>query len=167
MTILQSLNGYYARMAERGEAEPTGFSREKISYRILLSDDGDVADVVPLFETVGKKRVPRMLNVPAAVIRKSNILPNLLWDKTAYSLGRTAGEGRRTAEEHAAFKAANLAVHRQQRRPGPERAEGIPGKLAAGPLRRGPVRRHYAGRQSGFRPGWRWAGSARAPCCAS
>ncbi len=109
MTVLQSLEGYYARMAERGEAEPTGFSREKISYRILLSDDGDVAEVVPLFETVGKKRVPRMLNVPAAVKRTAGILPNLIWDKTAYVLGRTAGEGRRTAEEHAAFKAANLA----------------------------------------------------------
>ncbi len=66
-------------------------------------------EVVPLFGTVGKKRVPQMLNVPAAVIRKSNILPNLLWDKTAYVLGRTAGEGRRTADEHAAFKTANLA----------------------------------------------------------
>ncbi len=109
MTILQSLDSYYARMAERGEAEPTGFSREKISYRILLSEQGDPVGVVPLFETVGKKRVPQMHNVPAAVKRTAGILPNLLWDKTAYVLGRTAGEGRRTTDEHAAFKAANLA----------------------------------------------------------
>jgi CRISPR-associated protein Csd1 len=37
-------------------------------------------------------------------------LPNLLWDKTAYALGRTAGSGRRTAEEHAAFRAAHLEL---------------------------------------------------------
>ncbi|MDB2408095.1 type I-C CRISPR-associated protein Cas8c/Csd1, partial [Jannaschia sp.] len=30
--------------------------------------------------------------------------PNFLWDKTAYALGRTAGEGKRTEQEHAAFR---------------------------------------------------------------
>jgi CRISPR-associated protein Csd1 len=41
--------------------------------------------------------------VPQPVKRASNIAPNFLWDKTAYSLGVTAGEGARTAREHAAF----------------------------------------------------------------
>ena len=109
MTILQSLDQYYGRMAARQEAEAPGFSREKISFRIDLSPEGDPVHVMDLRETSGRTLRPRLLEVPQAVIRKSNILPNLFWDKTAYSLGRTAGEGRRTAEEHAAFKAANLA----------------------------------------------------------
>ena len=43
------------------------------------------------------------MSVPQAVKRTSGVAPNFLWDKTAYVLGVTAGEGKRTAEEHAAF----------------------------------------------------------------
>src|SRR3546814_18952249 len=46
--------------------------------------------------------------VPAAVKRTVGIAPNFLWDKSAYVLGRTAGEGKRTAQEHAAFVASHL-----------------------------------------------------------
>ena len=109
MTVLQSLDRYYGRMAARGEAEPLGFSREKISFRVVLSAAGEPVEARDLRQAVGRKLFPQLVEVPAAVIRKVNILGNTLWDKTAYSLGRTAGEGRRTAEEHAAFKAANLA----------------------------------------------------------
>lgn len=109
MTVLQSLDRYYGRMAARLEAEPLGFSREKISFRVVLSVAGEPVEVRDLRQSVGRKLFPQLVEVPAAVIRKVNILGNTLWDKTAYSLGRTAGEGRRTAEEHAAFKTANLA----------------------------------------------------------
>ncbi|MFE1598065.1 type I-C CRISPR-associated protein Cas8c/Csd1 [Methylobacterium sp. ID0610] len=105
MTILQSLDRYYDRMAARGEAEAPGFSREKISFAIVLSPEGEVRDVMDLRVASGRKRVPVLHEVPAAVKRTAGILPNRLWDKTSYVLGRTAGEGRRTAEEHAAFKA--------------------------------------------------------------
>lgn len=105
MTILQALDGYYDRMAARGEAEAPGFSREKISFCVVLASDGTVVDVLDLREASGKKLVPVLREVPAAVKRASNILPNTLWDKTAYVLGRTAGAVHRTAREHAAFKA--------------------------------------------------------------
>lgn len=108
MTILQALSGYYDRMAARGEAEPPGFSRENISYAIELSADGEPVAVRDLRQQSGRKLVPQRLSVPAAVKRTVGILPNLLWDKTAYVLGRTAGEGKRTAQEHAAFKLAHL-----------------------------------------------------------
>ena len=110
MTVLQSLDRYYDRMAARQEAEPLGFSREKISFRVILSAEGEPVGVRDLREGTGKKLFPQLREVPAAVIRTSSILSNTFWDKTAYSLGRTAGEGRRTADEHAAFKAANLAL---------------------------------------------------------
>lgn len=118
MTLLQSLDSYYGRMAAHNEASLPGYSREKIDFVISLSADGVPVSVQTLREMDGKRRMPRQLDVPAAVIRKSNIKPNLLWDKTAYSLGRTAGEGRRSADEHAAFKAANLALVGETADPG-------------------------------------------------
>jgi CRISPR-associated protein Csd1 len=110
MTVLQALDRYYGRMAARGEAEAPGYSRGKIGFAIVLSADGEPIQTLDLRQAAGRRMIPRMLEVPAAVKRASNILPNLFWDKTAYVLGRTAGEGRRTAEEHAAFKVANLGL---------------------------------------------------------
>lgn len=110
MTVLQALDQYYHRMAARGEAESPGYSREKISFALVLSSDGVPIDKTDLRYLSGKKPQPRLLEVPSAVKRTLGILPNLFWDKTAYTLGRTAGEGRRTSDEHAAFKSANLAL---------------------------------------------------------
>ena len=110
MTILQALNSYYDRMAARGEAEPPGYSREKISYAILLTPDGAVAAVNDIRDTTGKKPAPIMMNVPAGVKRTVGIASNKLWDKTAYVLGVTASEGKRTAQEHEAFKATHAAL---------------------------------------------------------
>lgn len=110
MTVLQSLGGYYERMAARGEAEPLGFSREKFGWCVVLSGDGEPVDAVDLHDRSGKKPVPLLIDVPAGVKRTVAILSNLFWDKSAYSLGRTAAPGKRTAQEHAAFKVANLAA---------------------------------------------------------
>ncbi|WP_428031644.1 type I-C CRISPR-associated protein Cas8c/Csd1 [Ancylobacter sp.] len=108
MTILQSLDRYYERMAERGEAEPPGFSREKIGFAIEISQDGAPVAAIDLRAASGKKLVPQLLSVPAAVKRTAGILPNLFWDKSAYVLARTAGQGNRTALEHDAFKVLHL-----------------------------------------------------------
>ena len=111
MTILQALDSYYGRMAARGEAEPPGFSREKISFAVILSAGGAPVQVRDLREASGKRRLAQLLAVPVLPAKRTvAVVSNLLWDKTAHSLGRTAGEGRRTAEEHACFKASNLAL---------------------------------------------------------
>jgi CRISPR-associated protein Csd1 len=110
VTVLQALDRYYDRMAQRGEAEAPGFSREKISFAITLSEDGEPVGVADLRSGGGKRPAPRFLSVPAAVKRTVAILPNAFWDKSAYLLGRTAGAGARTAQEHAAFKAMHLEM---------------------------------------------------------
>lgn len=110
MTVLQALDGYYERMAARNEVVPPGFSAEKISYAIELSERGEVVGVRDLRVTSGKKTVPATIAVPAGTKRTVAIVPNRLWDKTAYTLGRTAGEGRRTADEHAVFRATHLQL---------------------------------------------------------
>ncbi|WP_371348905.1 type I-C CRISPR-associated protein Cas8c/Csd1 [Ancylobacter sp. IITR112] len=110
MTVLQALDAYYERMAARGEAEPPGFSREKISFAIEISEQGTPVAIIDLRAASGKKLVPQLLSVPAAVKRTAGILPNLFWDKSSYVLGRTAGEGKRTGQEHEAFK----TLHRER-----------------------------------------------------
>ena len=107
MSILQALDSYYHRLP--GAAEP-GWSAEKFGWCIVLGRDGAVVDVRDLHDVSGRKPRPQLYTVPAAVKRTVGIAPNFLWDKTAYVLGRTAGEGRRTAQEHAAF----LALHAER-----------------------------------------------------
>lgn len=104
MSLLAALTRAYDRLPD---APPYGFSSEKIGFCVVLNPDGSVADVVDLRDT-DKKRSPRMMFVPQAVKRTVGIAPNFLWDKTAYVLGVTAGEGKRTAEEHATFRARHL-----------------------------------------------------------
>lgn len=138
MTILQALNSYYDRMAARGEVQTPGWSVEKFGWCIVIDSDGEPVDVQDWRDTSGKKPVPRLLNVPAAVKRTVGIAPNFLWDKTAYVLGRTAGEGRRTVQEHTAFRQAHaqrlaatddeglLALRRFLERWSPERFNAAP-----------------------------------------
>lgn len=101
MSMLASLVRAYDRLPD---APPFGFSTEKIGFCVLLNRDGSVASVEDL-RADDRKRSPRMLLVPQAVKRTAGISPNFLWDKSAYVLGVTAGEGKRTADEHAAFRA--------------------------------------------------------------
>lgn len=99
MSLLTSLARAYDRLPD---APPYGFSTEKIGFAISLGADGS-ATVIDL-RGEEKKRPPRMMMVPQAVKRTVGIAPNFLWDKTAYALGMTAGEGKRTALEHQTFK---------------------------------------------------------------
>lgn len=101
MSMLAALVRAYDRLPD---APPFGFSAEKIGFCVVLSPDGSVVSVEDL-RGDDKKRSPRMLLVPRAVKRTAGIAPNFLWDKSAYVLGVTAGEGKRTADEHAAFRA--------------------------------------------------------------
>ena len=121
MTILTALANLYPRLVDEGRAPPRGFSEERIGGEVLLNADGTVKNIRSLLvaDEKGKMRpVPRY--VPAAFKRASGIKPNLLWDKTAYALGviatenedgaMVAGQGKRTMDEHEAFKADNLAL---------------------------------------------------------
>jgi CRISPR-associated protein Csd1 len=103
MTMLQALDGYYHRLAARNLVTAPGWSAEKFGWCIVIDADGGPVDVYDLHDVSGKKARPMLHSVPAAIKRTVGIAPNFLWDKTAYVLGRTAGEGKRTAQEHAAF----------------------------------------------------------------
>ncbi len=105
MSILQSLNQAYDRMAIDGHVPSFGFSSQNISFVISLNADGNIAGPpADIRDLSGKKPVPLSLQVPQPVKRTSGIAPNFLWDKTSYVLGITAGEGKRLKDEHQAFK---------------------------------------------------------------
>jgi len=103
MTVLQSLDRYYDRMAARGEAEDLGFTRENISFALVLGADGTIRAVDDLREKTGKKLRPRRMAVPRPK-RTSNVQANFLWDKTAYSFGVDSGKSKRLDREHGEFR---------------------------------------------------------------
>lgn len=87
--ILAALNDYYQRLVEDGSESisPLGYSQGKISYAILLNEDGGIVDVLDIRDTSGKKPVPRSLTIPQPPKRAVNISACFLWDKTSYVLG--------------------------------------------------------------------------------
>lgn len=103
--ILQALANYYERLAcdEGSGIARRGLSSEKISYAIVLTREGEVAQVDDIQDTTGKKPRPVMLQVPQGEKRTSGIKPNFLWDKSSYVLGVSEKTGGRVAEEHTAF----------------------------------------------------------------
>ncbi|WP_373191037.1 type I-C CRISPR-associated protein Cas8c/Csd1, partial [Halomonas sp.] len=108
--ILSALNDYYRRLAAQNRVPVPGFSSEKISFALVFSGDGTPLQIDDLRDTSGKKPRPISKQVPVDKRRTSGIHAYPLWDKTAYALGVTIGEGKRLADEHAAFKARQVAL---------------------------------------------------------
>jgi len=104
--ILSALNNYYERLVltDAKTVSLIGYSREKISYAIVLAADGALVDVYDIRDSSGKTTVPCSISVPQAEKRASAVIPNFLWDKTSYVLGVSA-KSNRVEREHAAFKA--------------------------------------------------------------
>jgi len=106
--MLEALVQHYDRLRTRDPAPVPdyGFSREGISFAVVIARDGTPLAVEDLRDHHGKRPQPRGLRVPAdpEVTRTSAIVPFPMWDKTSYALGVTAGEGKRLHEEHEAFK---------------------------------------------------------------
>nr|WP_314071511.1 type I-C CRISPR-associated protein Cas8c/Csd1 [uncultured Roseococcus sp.] len=103
MSLLQALDGYYGRMAARGEAGDLGFTTENISFALSLRQDGSILGVQDLRSMSGKRLVPARMSVPRPK-RTSDIRANFLWDKTAYAFGVDDGKSKRLAEEHGDFR---------------------------------------------------------------
>jgi len=107
MTILASLARAYERLPD---APPYGYAMAKIGFLISLNDDGSVAHLIDLRAGEGNKRQPRMLAVPQPPKKAAGVICSFLWDKTAYVLGITAGEGKRLDQEHAYFREYHRAA---------------------------------------------------------
>ena len=88
--ILQALNSYYERL----EQDPTigiapyGFSRQRVSFRVILENNGELHSVEPLGVQDGPRRVPELIIVPGDGSRSgSTPKPFFLWDNALYLFG--------------------------------------------------------------------------------
>ena len=108
MSILASLARAYERLPD---APPFGFSSEKIGFLISLQADGSVASVTDLRHGDGKRKQPRMMDVPASFKRPGTTpRPFFLWDNSAYVLGVSADDGKDCEARRLAFRDFHLAV---------------------------------------------------------
>lgn len=113
--ILQALTRYYETLLEQGEIAPRYFVKTGASFGLQLREDGSLAGIVPLRETVQKngKNVerPKPLELPEAVVRSSGVAANFLWDNAAYLLGvDTKGKPERAIQCFYSAKELHLTV---------------------------------------------------------
>lgn len=101
MSILASLTKAYERIPD---AAAFGYSSEKIGFVISLHVDGTVASITDLRQGEGKKKTPRMMQVPAS-FKRPGVTPRpfFLWDNTAFVLGISAAEAKDCSARHKAF----------------------------------------------------------------
>lgn len=88
--ILQALNSYYQRLQADADVDiaPFGFSRQKISFCVVLNDDGTLHEIIPENDGDPAKPRPKLLIVPGgAKPSGSGVNPCFLWDNTGYMLG--------------------------------------------------------------------------------
>lgn len=88
MTILQSLNARYRRLADRGELPAYGYSTERVAFIIVLSAAGEPTAVLPWQVPAGKKMEPRPTAAPQS-FKRPGVTPRafFLWDNSKFVLG--------------------------------------------------------------------------------
>lgn len=113
--ILQALTRYYEDLLAEGKISRPGWVTAKVSYGLVLDEDGRLLQVVPLLTEVEKKNkkvlVSREMEVPAPVKRTAGVAANFLCDNSSYLLGADSkGKPERTADCFAAAKELHLKL---------------------------------------------------------
>ena len=118
--ILQRLAEHYDRIAasgdENNQVAPPGFSRQKISFCVVLEPDGRLSAVQSMQELKGKVLVAKSMLLPGQG-KPSGSKPNpcFLWDTSAYMLGYKANDDKpsTTKKQFAAFRKKHLDLEAQ------------------------------------------------------
>ena len=124
--ILQRLAEHYDRIVASGNAAaqlaPSGSSRQKISFCIVLELDGRLNSIQSLQERVGNKLVATSMIVPGQGKPSGQGLnPCFLWDNASYLLGWSSDPDTDSATKKAAraalafeaFRTRHIAIERQ------------------------------------------------------
>ncbi|MEZ6117836.1 MAG: type I-C CRISPR-associated protein Cas8c/Csd1 [Pirellulaceae bacterium] len=87
--ILQKLCDYYDRLAADPDVaiSEEGFAPQKVSFEVVIEEDGSLHAIQDIRDTSGKKPVPRSMQLPYCGKRAAGIMPMFLWDKADYLLG--------------------------------------------------------------------------------
>lgn len=116
--ILQALNDLYDRFEkddEYGIPRP-GYSRQKITFRVVLRPDGELFEVQDAREPTKGKPRPRQLLVPGSTKSSgSGVNPGFLWDNSGYMLGFKTEDNKpeRTRKTFAAFREWHLGIEEE------------------------------------------------------
>jgi CRISPR-associated protein Csd1 len=113
--IIQALNEHYERLKNNPQEDIPlrGFSREKVQFEFVLNREGKLIQIIDLRN---ENQTAKLLIVPEAVKRASNVTANFLCDNTGYVLGRDGekkmeakdpGRSKKTFEE---FKKLHHAI---------------------------------------------------------
>lgn len=84
--IIQSLVEYYQSLAKNNKVPLSGWSSSNVSFALVLSENGEVLDLVDRRDG-NKKKKSRKFIVPEQAKRTSNISPFFLCDNASYLLG--------------------------------------------------------------------------------
>ena len=118
--ILSALCDLHARLSKDPESGMPGhgYSVERISFAIILRKDGSYRFMDMRGKGEKNKLVARLMSVPEAPKRSSNVAPNYLWDKTEYVLGVASPKNVKDVGKYfAAFRALHEEVARQSDHP--------------------------------------------------
>ena len=113
--ILQSLNQFYDRLESDSDDShtPFGFSRQKISFCVVLDHGASPIVIEDIREVNGDRHVPRSLVVPGhAKPSGPGIHPGFLWDNQSYLLGYDPNtkDSNRARESFDAFRHRHLTA---------------------------------------------------------
>jgi len=118
--ILQRLAEHYDRIAASGNVDrrlpPAGFSRQKISFCIVLEPDGKLNSFQSLLEQSGKRQIAKRMTVPGFIKSSgSGQNPCFLWDNAAYMLGYKLKDQkpRTTIKQFESFRDKHLSLQSQ------------------------------------------------------
>lgn len=115
---IPALIAYYGRLRNDPDEDvaPFGFSRQKVSFRVVIEPNGELHAIQDAREQDGSRMVPLSLVVPGqSKPTGAGINPCFLWDNTAYMLGVRVDDPKphRTADAYAAFKNRHLELREQ------------------------------------------------------
>lgn len=125
--ILEALYRYYEILLKDPDVDIAmpGYSAANVSFALNISRDGELLDILPLFEKVqrGNRVVeaPRRMIVPEQVKRAGkNPSPNFLCDNSAFVLGisiNDENDPEYSKNRFEAFKQHNLSILSQAETP--------------------------------------------------
>lgn len=111
--IINSLYKHYQLLAEQPDIDipPAGFSAARVAFAFVLSEQGDLLNIIPLAQQEGKRQVAMEMQVPEQLKRSSGISPNFLCDNCTYVVGLDAkGKPERTRRAFEASKELHCSI---------------------------------------------------------
>ncbi len=98
--LIKALCDYADKLSEAPGLEkiPDGFEKQKINYRIILSEEGDLRDIVPVGEAEGKKKAVEEIGLPSRT-QKPGIDSNIIEHRPLYIFGLNLEKGILTPDD--------------------------------------------------------------------